>query len=74
MRTEFELCFGMDTRGRLQAARVPAGLAEPGMMLRLVGGIFLMVTEVLPWTGTEGIPVPRAAEVLKPVWRDCHAG
>lgn len=72
MGTKYELCFCRDDRGKLQAARVPAGLAEPGMMLRLVGGIFLMVTEVLPWSGTEGIHIPRAAEVLKPVWRDCH--
>lgn len=62
----WELCFARDSRGRLESVRVPGGVTKPGMVLRLVGGSFLLAESVCRWE--EGLETAAVAEILTPVW------
>lgn len=68
MERKWELCFGRDQCGTLHAARVPYGVAKPGMMVRLVGGVFLLVEELTEWMEEKDGEISAAAEILTPVW------
>lgn len=69
MEKKWELCFCRDQTGQFRLAKVPAGIAKPGMLVRLVGGIFLQV-EAVENMGElrEAVPIYTAAELLQPVW------
>lgn len=70
MKRDYEMVFGRDGKGQLQTARVPAGLAKPGMMVMLVGGVFLLVELVCDYEPVDGMPVYSAVQLLQPVWQD----
>lgn len=70
MGRNYEMVFGRDGKGQLHTARVPAGIVKPGMMVRLVGGVFLLAELVCDYEPVEGVPVYAAAQILQPVWCD----
>lgn len=67
MRKQYDICSGRDLKGERWEVRVPVGVVEVGMYVRLVGGTFLRVERVERSRRiAENAAV--AAEVLAPVW------
>ena len=72
MMENWELCFARNSCGKLETVKVPFGVAKPGMVLRLVGGSFLLAESVGRWE--DGLETAAAAEILTPVWGRYVAG